>query len=186
MFKKLHIKILLILLIFNTVVSCGIYRPTDAKKVPVNANERVKKNIEEGRGFRLGSLGGNKGGDFLFASSNPMWRAAIDKLSFAPMGVVDYGGGIIVTEWFGDGKTDEEIKISIRFLSNELRSDAIKVIIHSKKCSTTNKCEIKLIENNTNAEIKFAILKKAAEIKNQDLAKVKEDIGEYKIPGKEF
>ena len=186
MSKKLYKNIILILLIITTLASCGIYRPTDARKVSVNADERIKKNMEEGRGFRLGNIVNNKGGDFLFASSNPMWRAAIDKLSFAPMGVVDYGGGIIVTEWFGDGKTDEEIKISIRFLSNELRSDAIKVIIHSKKCSTTNKCEIKLIENNTNAEIKFAILKKAAEIKNQDLAKVKEDIGEYKIPGKEF
>ena len=186
MLKKLYINILLILLIFTIFTSCGIYRPTDARKVSTNANERIKKNMEEGRGFRLGSLGNNKGGDFLFASSNPMWRAAIDKLSFAPLGVVDYGGGIIVTEWFGENTSDEQIKISIRFLANEIRSDAIKVIIHSKKCSSINNCNIQLVENNTNAEIKFSILKRAAEINNQDLAKIKEDIGEYKIPGKQF
>jgi len=182
--KKLN-NILIILLIFTTFSSCGIYRPTDAKKVPVNANERVKKNIEEGRGFRLGSIG-KSGGDFMFASSNPMWRAAMDKLSFAPLGVVDYGGGIIVTEWFGEDAVDEEIKITIRFLSNEIRTDAIKVIIHSKKCSSFNSCKIELVENTTNSEIKLSILKKAALIKSQDDTKVKEDIGEYKIPGKQF
>jgi len=186
MLIKIFKNILLFLLIFGTVASCGIYKPTDARKVPVSANERIKKNMEEGRGFRLGSIGKNKGGDFLFASSNPMWRATMDKLSFAPLGVVDYGGGIIVTEWFGENASDEQIKISIRFLSNEIRSDAIKVIIHSKKCISINNCKIEQVENNTNNEIKFSILKRAAEIKNQDLAKVKEDIGEYKIPGKDF
>ena len=53
--------------------SCGIYKPSDARKVSPNADERVKKNIEEGRGFRISNLG-KKGGDFLFASSNPLWR----------------------------------------------------------------------------------------------------------------
>ena len=178
-------KIFILILIIISLKSCGIYKPTDARKVSPNANERVKKNIEEGRGFRLGSIG-KSGGDFMFASSNPMWRAAIDKLSFAPLGVVDYGGGIIVTEWFGESMEDEQIKITIRFLSNEIRSDAIKVIIHSKKCSSFNSCKIELIENTTNTEIKLSILKKATEIKNQDVANVKEDIGEYRIPGKEF
>ena len=85
-------KLILLFLSILLINSCGIYKPVDARKVPVNANERIKKNMEEGRGFRLGGLG-KKGGDFLFSSSNPMWRAAMDKLSFAPLGVVDYGGG---------------------------------------------------------------------------------------------
>ena len=100
-------------------------------KVPVNADERVKKNMEEGRGFRIAGLG-KKGGDFMFSSSNPMWRASMDKLSFAPLSVVDYGGGIIITDWFSEGDSNEEIKIAVRFLSNEIRSDAIKIIIHKK------------------------------------------------------
>ena len=119
--------------------SCGPFKPSpsDARKVSPNADERVKKNMEEGRGFRLANIG-KRGGDFLFSSSNPMWRASMEKLSFAPLSVVDYGGGIIVTDWFSEENSEEEIKIAVRFLSNEIRSDAIKIIIHKKKCVNFN------------------------------------------------
>ncbi|WP_075522925.1 DUF3576 domain-containing protein, partial [Candidatus Pelagibacter communis] len=158
--------ILIFILISIMLSSCGVWRPADARKVPVNANERVQKNMNEGRGFRLGTINKN-GGDFMFASSNPMWRATMEKLSFAPLGVVDYGGGIIITDWFSDGKSTEELKIAVRFLTNEIRSDAIKVIIHKRECKTFNNCVINELNNSTNNEIKFAILKKAAEIETQ-------------------
>ena len=174
-------KLVLLISISLLIYSCGIIRPEEGAKVPVQGDERVKKNMEEGRGFRLSTLG-KKGGDFMFSSSNPMWRASMDKLSFAPLSVVDYGGGIIITDWFSEGDDNEEIKIAVRFLSNEIRSDAIKVIIHKKKCETFNNCKITSIENSTNNEIKFAILKQAAIIKKQDLAKTKEEIGEIKLP----
>ncbi len=178
-------KFSIILIIFSFLASCGIYKPSDARKVPVNANERVKKNMEEGRGFKLGNLG-KSNGNFMFASSNPMWRASMEKLSFAPLAVVDYGGGVIITDWFSDDTSKDEIKITVRFLTNEIRSDAINVIIHTRNCKTFNNCKIKTIENSTNNEIKFTILRKAAEIEKQDLVKTKDDIGEYKIPGKNF
>tara|TARA_B100000965_G_scaffold362223_1_gene344111 strand:+ start:519 stop:1061 length:543 start_codon:yes stop_codon:yes gene_type:complete len=174
-----HILLIWIILFIH---SCGIYKPVDTRKIPVNADERVKKNMEEGKGFRLGSLGQGKGGDFLFSSSNPMWRATMDKLSFAPLSVVDYGGGIIVTDWFSDGDSNEEIKIAVRFLTNEIRSDAIKVIIHKKKCESFNSCKVNAIENSTNNEIKLAILKKAARLKKEDLIKKKDETPEYKLP----
>jgi len=174
-------KLILLLSIFLFFTSCGIYRPTDARKVPVNADERVKKNMEEGRGFRIANLG-KRGGDFMFSSSNPMWRASMDKLSFAPLSVVDYGGGIIITDWFSEEGNNEEIKIAVRFLSNEIRSDAIKIIIHKKVCQSYNNCKISTIENSTNNEIKLAILKLAARIEKQDLAKTKEKIGDVKLP----
>ena len=174
--------ILISMLIFTS--SCGIYKYSDARKNPVNANERVKKNMEEGRGFRLGSLN-KKGGDFLFSSANPMWRATMEKLSFAPLGVVDYGGGIIVTDWFSEEGSDEEIKIAVRFLTNEIRSDALKIIIHKKQCLSYDNCKVTNIENSTNNEIKFAILKKAAELEKLDLAKTKEKNSDVKLP-KEF
>ena len=174
-------KILLSITIFLFITSCGIYRPTDARKVPVNANERVKKNMEEGRGFRISGIG-KRGGDFMFSSANPLWRASMDKLSFAPLSVVDYGGGIIITDWFSDGDSNEEIKIAVRFLSNEIRSDAIKVMIHKKKCETFNNCKINQIENVTNNEIKLAILKTAAQLEKQDLAKTKEENSDVKLP----
>ena len=170
------------LLIFTS--SCGIYKYSDARKNPVNAQERVKKNMEEGRGFRLSNLG-KKGGDFLFSSSNPLWRATMEKLSFAPLSVVDYGGGIIITDWFSDEGSSEEIKIAVRFLTNEIRSDAIKVIIHKKNCKTFNNCKITNIKNSKNNEIKLAILKKAAAIEKSDLVKKKEDSPDVKLP-KEF
>jgi len=163
--------------------SCGIYKPTDARKTPTNANERVKKNMEEGRGFRLSKLGKKSGGDFQFASSNPLWRATLEKLDFAPLNNVDYAGGIIVTDWFNEGSSNEQIKITIRFLTNEIRSDAIDVIIHKKICNKENNCRVKKSENTLNSEIRFAILKKASQIKNEDLARKKEKSpGDYKLP----
>ena len=174
-------KLILLLTIIFVAHSCGIYRPTDTRKVPVNADERVKKNMQEGKGFRIAGLGG-KGGDFLFSSSNPLWRASMEKLSFAPLSVVDYGGGIIVTDWFSDEVSKEQIKIAVRFLSNEIRSDAIKVIIHKKKCMSYDSCTINAIENSTNNEIKLAILKKAALLKKEDLIKTKEKNTDVHLP----
>jgi hypothetical protein len=173
--------LIILLCILTTLSSCGLYKYSDARKNPVNADERVKKNMEEGRGFKLSELG-KGGGDFLFSSSNPMWRATMEKLTFAPLSVVDYGGGIIITDWFSEEESDEQIKIAVRFLTNEIRSDAIKIIIHKKNCASFNNCKIVSIENSTNNEIKFAILKKAAQLQKQDLAKTKEKNSDYKLP----
>jgi hypothetical protein len=178
-YKKLLPIFLLCIFFLN---SCGIYKKTDAKKIPTNATDRVKKNMEEGKGFRLGSFGKSKGGDFQFASSNPLWRAALLKLDFAPLSNVDYAGGIIVTDWFSGDSTNEQIKITIRFLTNEIRSDAIDVTIHKKNCDSQNNCKVNKIKNNLNSEIKLAILKKAAQIKNEDLVKKKKDSTPYKLP----
>ena len=178
LFKKLF-PIFLISLFFLS--SCGIYKKTDARTTPTNATERVQKNMDEGRGFRLGSLTKKGGGDFQFASSNPLWRATLEKLDFAPLNNVDYAGGIIVTDWFSEGGTNEEIKITVRFLTNEIRSDAVEIIIHKKICDSQNKCNVKKINNILNNEIKFAILKKAAQIQNEDLVK-KKDGSNYKLP----
>ena len=171
-----------LLLCFFFLNSCGIYKKTDARNVPTNANDRIKKNMEEGKGFRLGNLGKGTGGDFQFASSNPLWRAALKKLDFAPLSNVDYAGGIIVTDWFGEGEENAQVKITVRFLTNEIRSDAVDIIIHKKICNTQNNCSINKIENTLNSEIRFAILKKAAQIESQDLSKKKEDNVPAKLP----
>ena len=182
--KNLNKILFTILIVFLfSLNSCGIYKPSDARKNPTNANERIKKNMEEGKGFRLGNLGKKSGGDFQFASSNPLWRATLVKLDFAPLNNVDYAGGIIVTDWFSEGSSNEQIKITIRFLTNEIRSYAINVIIHKKTCDVRNNCKVNKIENNLNSEIRFAILKKAAQIKKQELVRKKEDNPEdHKLP----
>ena len=73
-------------------------------------------------------MGGNRGGtNFEFASSNELWRASLDVLDFMPLTSANYSGGIIITDWYSEqGNTEESIKITIRFLSNEVRSDAIR------------------------------------------------------------
>ena len=144
--------------------SCGIWDPADARKVPPNADERVKKNLEEGRGITLGgALGGGSKTNYQFASSNPMWRASLEILDFLPLSNVDYSGGIITTDWYNEGTaSDESIKITIRFLSNEIRADGIKVIVHKKKCNIKQKCTVKKISSALEYELQVAILKKAA------------------------
>ena len=176
-----HLAIISLIFIFF-LNSCGIYKKTDSKITPTNANERVKKNMEEGKGFRLGGIGKKSGGDFQFASSNPLWRATLKKLDFAPLSNVDYAGGIIVTDWFSEGDTKNQIKITVRFLTNEIRSDAIDIIIHKKNCDSQNNCKISKIENALNNEIKLAILKKAAQTQNQDIVKTKKNSKPVRLP----
>lgn len=144
--------------------SCGIWDPADARKVSPNADERVKKNLEEGRGITLGgALGGGSKTNYQFASSNPMWRATLEILDFLPLSNVDYSGGIITTDWYNEGTaSDESIKITIRFLSNEIRADGIKVIVHKKRCNIKQKCTVKKISSALEYELQVAILKKAA------------------------
>ena len=182
---KFNITKIFFLLFFlsSLTSSCGFYKYSDARKNPTNSDDRIKENLESGKGFRLSNIGKRRGGDFMFASSNPLWRASIEKLNFAPLNNVDYAGGIIVTDWFNNGESKEQMKITIRFLSNEIRSDALDVIIHKKICSQNiMNCNVIKIDNSINSEIRLAILKKAALIQNLDQAKLKDKLGEYKMP----
>ena len=141
----------------------------DARKIPPSAKDRVKKNIEEGRGFSLNETFKNaRGGDFEFASSNELWRASLDIIDFMPLTSANYSGGIIITDWYSDNKNSgESIKIVIRFLTNEIRSDAIDLKIYYKKCDSQNNCQIDERTNNLVVELKKEILKKAAIYKKE-------------------
>ena len=143
--------------------SCGIYKPSDARKVSPNAQERVKRNLEEGKGFSImGAVGGSNNTTYQFASSNPMWRATLEILDFLPLSNVDYSGGIVSTDWYNEGtSSDESIKITVRFLTNEIRADGIKIIVHKRKCNIQQKCTIKKITSALERELQVAILKKA-------------------------
>ena len=151
------------LIIFNLIYSCGIYKPVDARKIPANSKERVKKNLEEGRGFSIGkALKSGGGTNYQFASSNPMWRATLEILDFLPLSNVDYSGGIITTDWYNEGTAlDESIKITVRFLTNEIRSDGIRIIVHKKRCNIEQSCKITKISSAIEQELQVAILKKA-------------------------
>ena len=148
--------------------ACGIgdiWDPADARKVSPNVNERVKKNLEEGKGFSIAkAMKDGKGGGttYQFASSNPMWRATLDILDFLPLANVDYSGGIITTDWYNEGtSSDESIKITVRFLTNEIRSDGLKIVVHKKRCNVQQRCAVRKISSNLEHELRVAILKKA-------------------------
>ena len=157
------------ILILSFLSSCGgigkIWDPADARKVPANVNERVQKNLEEGKGFSIKKAqeeGFGRGRSYQFASSNPMWRATLDILDFLPLANVDYSGGIITTDWYNEGLTsDESIKITVRFLTNEIRSDGLKIVVHKKRCNIQQNCAVKKISSNLEHELRVAILKKA-------------------------
>ena len=152
-----------ILLLFLNSCQAFKYKPTKGGEVPVSADDRVKKNIEEGRGFRLMDANKQKGGTFEFASSNELWRASLDIIDFMPLVSANYSGGIIITDWYNDGSSNNQsVKISIRFLSNEIRSDALDIKIFTKNCSTSIECKIYENKGNLLFELKKNILKKAA------------------------
>ena len=148
-----------------SLLSCKSGLPgADARKVPYDPKERVKKNLEEGKGFRLMDLAKNEGsGNFEFASSNALWRASLDIIDFMPLTSANYSGGILITDWYSDNQnTNQSIKITIRFLTNEIRSDALDIKVFLKKCNTLNNCEISENEGTLKTELNKKILKKAA------------------------
>tara|TARA_B100001248_G_C27224689_1_gene381952 strand:- start:17 stop:565 length:549 start_codon:yes stop_codon:yes gene_type:complete len=164
----------IILSIFACCLILYSCNPGDARKIPPRAEDRVRQNIEEGRGFRLGSVGGNKSGEFDFASSNELWRASLDTLEFMPLALANYSGGIIVTDWYSDGSSENEsVKISIRFLSNEIRSDALSVKVFYKKCSIQNSCEILDRSGDLSIDLSKKILTKASTYEKENKTKKK-------------
>jgi len=183
MFKKFTL-FSFILFLLIPLSGCGIYKRADVKDVPVNVNERVKKNIEEGRGVKFGRKN-TKGGTFDFASSNELWRASIDVLDFVPFTNASYSGGILITEWF-DGNpsenTNRDLKITVRFLTNEIRSDALEISIHEKICKKNSlDCSVSKIESKLQNDIKIAILKRAAILEKKGAAK---NVENFKKSGK--
>ena len=172
----------LVLLILTSLNSCGLYKRSDVKDNPVNADERVRKNIQEGRGIRFGK-GATRGGDFDFASSNPLWRASIEIFDFVPLTNASYSGGIIITEWFSaenkDLESSRDLKITVKFLTNEIRADAVDITIFEKVCKNQN-CSTNKIQSKLEKEIKLAILKKATLMEKEGFQKYYEEKGKNK------
>ena len=171
--KLLVLFSLIISLLLQTACGPFKYKKVSAKDFPADPKERIKKNMEEGRGFRI--LGNSKKGtNYEFASSNPLWRATLDTIDFMPLVSANYSGGIVITDWYADANnSNESIKISIRFLTNEIRSDALDLKIFYRNCDSSNKCKIIEKDGNLSKELKKEILKKATIYQQQ--AKDKKD-----------
>ena len=158
------------------LTSCTAFQPkkVDTRETPISGIDRAKKNVETGGGVTLGNVLGRRGTNFEFSSSNPMWRASLEILDFLPLSTVDYSGGMIVSDWYTGESSNESIKISIRFLSNEIRSDSLKIIVHKKKCSTSQVCKTALLNNSKiSQELRGTILTKAAQLEKESKNKKK-------------
>ena len=166
---------LLILLILS---SCnGFFKYSPASDNPTKGTERAKKNVEEGRGVSLGGLARGGGSTtYEFSTSNPMWRASLEILDFLPMTTVDYSGGIIISDWYSDNSSNNEdsIKITIRFLSNEIRSDSLKIIVHKKNCGSQQSCTVNILSNSAiSQELRTSIIQKASLLEKESKNKKK-------------
>ena len=158
---KLFLHLILVILFLT---SCGLYKKTDQRNVPSQAKDKARDNLETGKGVSINRLlNRGKSGEFTFSSSNPMWRASLEILDFLPLVTVDYSGGIIITDWYNDSaSSNESLKITVRFLATEIRANSVKVIVHSKNCSSNNNCKITEIDSKIKEELASSILKKAA------------------------
>lgn len=168
--KNIKFKAILLIpvFLFFSLTSCGIYKPVDARNIPAQAKDKARKNINEGKGVNIGSMI-RRNSTFEFSTSNPLWRASLDVLNFMPLATVDYSGGIIITDWYNDNNNpNESIKISIRFLSNEVRADSVEIKVHKKNCTRDNNCTVQLIKSKIEDELNNTIIKKAALLEKND------------------
>ena len=175
MFSKLS-KSLILLSAFLILSECsnGFFKKVDMRERPINMQERARKNVEEGKGVSINQLMKRRGNtNFQFTSSNPLWRASLETLDFLPMTTVDYAGGMIISDWYSDSNnSNESIKITIRFLSNEIRSDSLKIIAHKKICKTASSCRTTILENSAiGQELISTIIRKAANLEIEDKKK---------------
>ena len=188
MIKFIHYKLITIcilsIFILNSCAKEGFFKTGYARKNPPDPRERVKKNLEEGRGFRIMDLGGPKGGDFEFASSNELWRASLDILDFMPLTSANYSGGIIITDWYSEeGNSNDSVKITIRFLSNDIRSDAVDIDVFYKNCISVNNCSISKKDGPLKKELTRKILSKATIYQKQNKSKNFKPYNNQSSPG---
>lgn len=142
-----------------------MYKKDVNKNIPQNAQERARKNVTEGRGISIGGILSNKGTNYEFGTSNPMWRASLEVLDFMPLSTVDYAGGVIISEWYNSDYTNNEsIKISLQFLSNEIRPDSLKIKVFKKICKQENSCLTVESNSKIKEEMLKTILKNATEL----------------------
>ena len=162
-FAKSLVRILCLFLTLLILSSCKLPKPGDARKMEMEGEKRARQNIEEGKGFSLKRAVGGKT-NYEFSTSNPLWRATFDVIDFMPLVTVDYSGGMIITDWYTDSNTtNDSLKFTIRFLSNEIRADSLKIIIHKKTCKAESNCIIKKITSTRLEEtIRSDIIRKAA------------------------
>ena len=166
----------IVLLAFLAVFSnCSKVDPvTNDKAMEIDPVKRARETAASGGGL-FGDIGKQKSStNFEFASSNVLWRATLKSLDFLPLLNADYSGGIIIYDWYSQtNNPKEQIKISVQFLNNELRSDSLKVIAHKKICENINKCSNLEIDQQFALSVKESIINSARLLKIEETKKEK-------------
>ena len=169
-------KIFAIFSIFITIISCAKTDPATGEKVlvEVSPEKRARDFADKGGGI-FGDIGKRSGSTtFEFASSNVLWRATLKSLDFLPLLNADYSGGVIIYDWYSQtNNPKEQIKISVQFLNNELRSDSIKITAHKKICETAERCSNSTLDQNFANSIKDSIITSARTLKIEEAKKEK-------------
>ena len=172
--KFKFLKIISLIILSLSLYSCtNPFKNVDwsETKEPMG-KKRARANAEAGAGLGSGKLfkpgGGGGSAKFEFASSNPLWRASLDTLDFLVFDTVDYSGGILITDWYSENNPNEAIKITVRFLTDEIRADALNVAIHKRNCYENKNCTVSKIDSDLSFEIKDKILRSAALIQVSD------------------
>ena len=169
-------KIFAIFSIFITIISCTKTDPVTGEKVlvEVSPEKRARDFADKGGGI-FGDIGKRSGSTtFEFASSNVLWRATLKSLDFLPLLNSDYSGGVIIYDWYSQtNNPKEQIKISVQFLSNELKSESIKIIAHKRVCENTEKCSNLVVNQKFAETVKENIVNTARSLKIEEAKKEK-------------
>jgi hypothetical protein len=173
-------KILIISVFFSSLLlGCSKTDPTTGEKVliEVDPDKKAREFRDKGGGIfgDINKIGkSSSGGSFEFASSNVLWRATLKSLDFLPLLNADYSGGIIVYDWYSQtNNPKEQIKISVQFLNNEVRSDSVKITAHKKICETIERCSNSTLDQNFANSIKDSIIALARTLKIEEAKKEK-------------
>ena len=167
------LKILIITILLSiSLNSCKYITNPSSRDTPIKGLDRAKKNVKEGRGISLGGLAKGRGTTYEFSTSNPLWRASLETLDFLPMSTVDYSGGMIISDWYSDSSGENNsLKVTVRFLTNQIQANSLKVSVHKKVCSKNGSCNVRLIKSKISEELSKSIIVKAAELEKSDKLK---------------
>ena len=175
--KLIKNQVILLFLLFFFTNNCAKIDPATGEKILIEPNAKIKAEnaAKDGKGlFGDISVGKKSATVFDFATSNVLWRATLKSLEFMPLINADYSGGVIVYDWYAENlNSNEQIKVSVRFMNNEVRSDSIEVLVHKKICDANNKCTATKMDKNFINEIKDRILVSARLMKIEESKKEK-------------
>lgn len=157
-----------IYLIIFFLFQCAKVDPVTGEKVIIEPDpvKKARAAADAGGGIFGDLARNNKSNNFEFSSSNVLWRATLQSLEFLPLLNADYSGGVVIYDWYSDDlNTKEQIKVTVRFLSNELRSNSLNIIVHKRTCDVNNACSIKKLDGGIVDEIKDKILLTARKVR---------------------